>query len=297
MKKPVTLIFINAMILIVVFALLAQSLFVVQRLAQVHHVRGIVEVQRGGQGSWNRLVADQTIAVGDVVRTGNNGQAEFVWADKTRWRLMPGAQLTIASATTNSAQGVENARFELDEGKLFVRSVKPRRAGSSLRVQTPGAVATVTGTVFSVEAMPDGTTCVESYAGQVQLESNGHQATIGAGTAGITGPDFIDATPISGAAFRALPNLIRPTLTARVRLLSGGQVWIDGATEAGNALAINGRRALVLGNGSFARRFALAAGHNQWQIVATDKHGARTVECRALDYNASSGQTRESVCR
>ena len=297
MKKPVMLIFLNTMILIVVFALLAQSLFVVQRLAQVQDVRGIVEVQRGGQGEWNRLVAGQTVAPNDVVRTGTNGQIAFLWADKTRWRLMPGAQLTIASATTNSAQGVENARFKLDEGKLFVRIVKPQRAGSSFRVQTPGAIATATGTVFSVEAMPGGATGVESYAGQVQLESDGHQATIMAGTAGVTAPDSIALTPNSGAAFRAMPDLIQPTLTVSALKVHDSQVWIHGATEAGDALEINGWRALVLGNGTFARRFTLLPGHNQWQIAATDKHGARTLECRALDYNASSGESRESVCQ
>ena len=38
MRRSTSLIFINAMILIVVFALLAQSLFIVQRLAKVEGV-------------------------------------------------------------------------------------------------------------------------------------------------------------------------------------------------------------------------------------------------------------------
>ena len=297
MKKPVALIFINAMILIVVFALLTQSLFVVQRLARTQNVRGLVEVQRGGQGEFRALSSGQPVAVGDVVRTSSDGQIEFVWADQTRWTMAPNTQLTVANATRNSAQGAENARFELDEGKLFVRIVKPLRAGSSFRVRTPRGVATATGTVFSVEVMPDGATCVQSYAGQVQLESDGHQATISAGTAGITGPDSIEMTPIAGADFRALPDLIRPALSARLKQLSGNHVWVGGATEAGDALEINGHRALVLGDGIFGRRFTLLPGHNQWQIVATDKHGARSQQCRALDYDVRAGAARASVCR
>ena len=300
MKKPVVLIFVNAMILIVVFALLAQSLFLVQRLAQTSDVQGVAEVQRGGKGDFARLVAGQTVAVGDVVRTGSNGNVEFLWADKTRWKLMPNSQLTVANATHNSARGNENSRFQLDEGKLFVRIVKPFRKGSSFEVQTPRAVAKATGTVFSVEAMPSGATCIETYAGQVQIESDGHQATVTAGTAGTagtTGPDSIEMTPISGADFRAWPELIRPALDARVQKTSGATVWVRGETEPGDALEINGQRALILSNGSFARRFTLAPGRNRWQIAATDKHGARSQICHALDYDAQSGVARESACQ
>lgn len=297
MKKPVLLIFVNAMILLVVFALLAQSLFIVQRVAQASGVQGTVEVQRDGRGEFVALAAGQMVGVGDKVRTGAEGQVEFTWADKTRWKLTPNTQMTIASATINSVKRAENARFMLDEGKLFVRIVKPIREGSSFEVQTPRAVATVTGTVFSVAIQPDGATCVEAFAGRVQMESNGHAATVEAGTAGVTGPDAIEMMPIAGADFRAQPDLIAPWLNVSAQPAQGAIAFVRGSTEAGNALEINGQCALVLGNGSFVRRFVLTPGHNQWQIVATDKHGVRSQACRALDYNANSARARASDCR
>ncbi len=296
MKKPVLLIFVNAMILIVVFALLAQSLFIVQRIAQTSDVSGIVEVQRRGKGEFQVLGNNQTVAVGDVVRTGANGHVEFLWADQTRWKLMPGSQLTVANATINAAKHAENACFQLDEGKLFVRIVKPIQAGSSFEVSTPNATARVTGTVFSIEVQPGGATCVESYAGQVNMESGGHHALVMAGTAGVTGPDAIEMMPMSGADFRAQADLVRPNLSARAQALKGAAAFVTGSTEAGNLVKINGKRALVLGNGGFGRRCTLEPGLNQWTIIATDKHGAQSQVCRALNYDASAGTARVAAC-
>ena len=297
MRKPVLLIFINAMILIIVFVLLAQSLLIVQRVAQAEGVKGIVEVQRGGRGEFQALKSGQIVAVSDVVRTGNNGQVEFTWADKTRWKLTPGTQLTVAKATINSAKNAENARFRLDTGKLFVRIVKPIQTGSSFEVQTPRATASVKGTVFSVEVKTGGATCIETFAGRVQMESEGRQALVDPGMAGTTGLHRIDLTRISGADFRAQPDLVNPALSAVPTPMNGAVIIIKGTSEAGNTLEINGQRALMLGDGRFARRFELKPGHNQWQIVATDKHGAKSSICRALDYNASTGVISASACR
>lgn len=300
MRKPVLLIFVNAMILIVVFALLAQSLFVISRLAHANGVRGIVRVQRVGQSNFVALASAQTVAVGDVVSTGKNGQVEFTWADKTRWKLMPNTRLTIEKAMVNTVKDSENSQFRLDAGKMFVRIVKPIEAGSSFVVQTPNARAQVAGTVFSVEVQPSGATRIETFAGRVKMESAGKLTFIGAGnaaTAGARGSNSIVKTHASGNDFRKQADLVRPTLDARAQPMNKDVVIIRGATEAGNTLQINGQKALLLGNGSFARRFTLLPGHNEWKIVATDKHGAKSVLCRALDYNVTSNSADVSSCR
>lgn len=300
MRKPVLLIFINAMILIIVFVLLAQSLLIVSRVAQAESARGIVEVQRAGEGEFRALTSGQMVAVGDVVRTGKNGQVEFTWADKTRWKLTPNTQLTVAKATTNTANSSENSRFRLDAGKLFVRIVKPLEEGSLFEVQTPSARAWVVGTVFSIAVGSDGETRIETFAGRVQMESEGKRAFVSAGnaaTSGKPGLHSIALTRISGANFLTQPDLVRPSLSARAQPMNKDVVFVRGTTEAGNTLEINGQRALMLGNGSFARRFTMKPGHNQWKIVATDKHGAVSSVCCALDYNTSTGAVSASACR
>ena len=297
MRKPVLLIFVNAMILIVVFALLAQSLFIVSRVAQAAGVRGVVAVQRGGQGKFQALASGEMVAVGDVVRTGRGGQVEFTWADKTRWKLTPNTQLTIAKATINTAKNLETSRFRLDAGKLFVRFVKPIEEGSSFEVQTPRARVWVKGTVFSIAIEPNGATRVETFAGRVKIEADGRRAFVDAGGAATSGPHSITMARSSGADFRRQPDLVRPALSARAQPMNKDVVTVKGATEAGNLLEINGERALMLGNGNFARRFTLTPGHNQWTIVATDKHGAKSTVCRALNYNANTETARASACR
>lgn len=300
MRKPVLLIFINAMILIIVFVLLAQSLLIVTRVAQAEGAKGIVQVQRGGQGKFAALKSGQTVMVGDVVRTGKNGQVEFTWADKTRWKLTPDTQLTISQAITNTASNSESSRFRLDKGKLFVRIVKPVKDGSIFEVQTPGARASVVGTVFSIAALPGGKTRIETFAGRVQMESAGKSISVPAGnvaTSGLSGANSIALKKFSGAAFLKQPDLVRPTLNARAQPMNKDVIIVRGTTEAGNTLEINGQRALMLGNGGFARRFTLVPGHNQWQVVATDKHGAISRACRALDYNANTGAVSASACR
>ncbi len=298
MRKPVLLIFINAIVLIIVFALLAQSLLVVTRVAQAERARGLVEVQRAGTGSFSALASGQTVAVGDVVRTGKDGQVEFTWADKTRWKLTPNTQLVVAKATTNNARDSEVSRFRLDSGKLFVRIVKPVRPGSSFEVQTPSARAWVVGTVFSIAALPDGSTRIETFAGRVQMESRGKRIFVPAGNVATSGgSNAMALTRFSGADFLAQPDLVRPTLSARAQPMNKDVVIVRGTTEAGNTLEINGRRALMLSNGGFGRRFTLAPGHNQWKIVATDKHGAVSSVCSALDYNAATETVSPSSCR
>ena len=297
MRKPVLLIFTNAMILIVVFVLLAQSLLVVQRLAQADKVQGVVEVQRGGRGDFVALVSGKTVAVGDVVRTGANGTVEFTWADKTRWKLTPNTQLIVANATINSAKNAENSQFQLDSGKLFVRIVKPIKQGSSFEVRTPRATASVQGTVFSVEVAPSGTTRVETFAGRVKLQSDGRTALVEAGNAAMTSANSIELAHFSGADFRAQTELIRPELSAFVKPMNKDIVIVRGETEVGNQLRINGQRALMLGNGKFGRRFPMKPGHNEWRVIATDKHGVQSSVCRAMDYDAKADTTSASACR
>ena len=297
MRKPVLLISVNAIILIFVFVLLAQSLLVNSRLAQADRVQGIVQVQRAGTGSFVALNKGQPVAVGDVVRTGNNGQVEFNWPDKTRWKLMSNARLTIDQASVNNAKDSENSQFQLDAGKLFVRIVKSVKAGSSFAVQTPNALVQVVGTVFSVDVQADGETKVETFAGRVQVNSAGKRVYVDRGNAATAGANSIVMTRTSGADFRLQPDLVRPLLNAIVQPMNKDIVIIKGVTEAGNTLEINKQKALMLANGSFARRFTLAPGHNQWQIVTTDKHGAKSIACRALNYDASADKTSPSSCR
>ena len=294
MRKPVLLIFANAMILIVVFMLMAQSLFVVQRIAQAGEVKGLVEVKRG-DGEFQPLATNAIVAVGDTVRTGRDGSVEFTWADKTRWKLAANTQLTVKKASVNKK--VETSQFRLDAGQVFVRLVKRLAPASRFEIETPTAVAAVRGTVFSV-AVDQGQTKVEVFKGQVKVSAqDGGEMMVDPGHEGTTGAGRVKIADARGEAFLAQPTLIRPDLELEVRAIQNEFAVLRGSTEVGNTLLVDEKPAKVLGTGAFFKRVKLQPGHNQWKVVAKDKHDETTSECRAVEFDAAKKQMTESTCK
>lgn len=296
MRKPVLLIFTNALILIVIFVLLAQSLFLVQRIAQAGEVKGKVEVARRG-GDFSPLKSGQTVIVGDEVRTGQDGIAEFTWADKTRWRVMPNSRLTIKKAIVNSVKKAEISQFRLDAGKVFIRIVKSFAPGSSFEVETPTAVAAVRGTVFSVEVAGNQTK-VGVYKGAVKVSdgAKNQSKTITPGQEALAGEAKIALGATDNAAFQSQPTLLKPSLEAQIKT-RGDLIFLWGETETGDKVSINGQNAKVLNNGTFRKSLKLVAGYNEWKIASTDKHNAQNSACRAVNYDAKTRSVTETACR
>ena len=277
MKRPIFLIFTNAMILIVIFCLLAQSLIVVSRLAVTTEAKGTVEVQRGGRGAWQPLVQKLAVKVGDNVRTGKNSQVEFVYADGTRFKLMPESQLTVSRASYNSALKSEDSDLHLTQGKVFVRIMKSLTPSSSFQVDTPTAVAAVRGTIFSVEAK-EGRTQVAVWKGHVDVSStNGKEQTqITPGRCVDVAPNVVktEADTALAAQFAQETSIVKPYLDFDAHFNGNGGILVRGSTEAGDTLMINGTRQKVFGNGGFLKVIPVKAGESSVTVTTQDKHGA-----------------------
>lgn len=286
MRRPVFLIFVNAMILIVVFALLTQSLFVVQRLAQARAVAGRVEVQGGGRGAFRLLATNDFVRSGDIVRTASDGVAEFVWAGGTRWKAMPNTLIKIKKAT--ASRKAETSQLEMASGKVFVRIARELGPSSRFEIQTPTAVASVRGTIFSVEVQ-GGQTQVRVWKGTVALsDKSGQKALIEPGQQGSASEAAIATRPDAQSSdFAAQPSIVRPQLEAGVRALGAGEALVWGTTEAGDALTVNGQSTRVLGNGAFRLKMSVPR-DGKITIVASDKHGATSTWQGALPVGAAS---------
>ena len=294
MRKPVLLIFANASILIVLFCLMAQSLFIVSRLASAKAVSGQVELRRNGGGAFQPVTLGETVKTGDEIQTGANGRAEFAWADGTRWKLEPNTRLSITRAASNSWRKTEQTQFRLDAGKVFVRVVKTLAPGSSFQIETPSAVAAVRGTVWSIEVAGDQTR-VGVYKGFVEVTGAKGAETVRPGKEAVAGGGAVSLESArDNAAFEANPDLLRPALDVDVRPAKGGAI-LTGQTEAGDALTLGSECVHVLSNGAFVRRVPLQVGHNEWKLSATDKHAATSTACRALEYDGKTATA--SVCR
>jgi len=292
MRRPVFLIFANAMILIVAFAMLTQIVFVVNLLASVDVVRGTVSVQRGGQGEFTTLARGAFVKTGDVLRTASNGNAELVWAGGTRVKMLPNSVMAIQSAQSNGLRRSSNSRFRLEQGKIFVRLARNLAPSSRFEVQTQGAVASVRGTIFSVETKGDeGDTRIAVYRGAVDLKSGGSRQLIGEGQAARSGADGTSGPiAISRAAqseFKPELSIIQPSLIARAKRV-GDAALLSGRVEIGSRLDINGQSVPVLANGAFFQRFPVKPGRNLWTFVVTDRHSDTQTLMRTLDVPLSS---------
>jgi hypothetical protein len=279
MRRPVLLIFINAMILIVVFCLMTQSLVIIQRLARAEKLTGLVEVQRSGKGSFQPLAEGDMIKTSDVVRSGDNGVAEFKWADGTRWKIMPRTEITVKKSTHNSLKKADQSQLKLTAGKVFIRIVKALKPASQFEVETPTAVAAVRGTIFSVEYR-NGKSEVAVFKGKVQVRSGVDEAAITPGQAAVsTAPSELAVAQDKAASadFASQQSIVLPELEAKIEALSSGAIWVQGQSESGDKVLINGRPARVLGNGMFRYRLKNAAPGQAVTVVAVDKHGARAV--------------------
>lgn len=297
MRRPVLLIFINAMILIVVFCLMTQSLVVIQRLAQADKVSGRVEVQRGGAGAWKALAQNDMIKTGDVVRSAAASSAEFKWADGTRWKIMPGTEITVKKSTRNTVKRADRSELKLTAGKVFIRIVKALQPASSFEVETPTAVAAVRGTIFSVE-FKNGKSEIAVFKGRVAVKSDGEEETIEPGRAAISNApgDLREQSDASAAAqFESEQTIVLPELEAKLETLPNGKIWVTGQTESGDSVLINGKTARVLGNGAFRQRVKLSSSTQAVTIIATDKHGARATRVLYAEKTANNAAASTSA--
>jgi len=298
MKRPIFLIFANAMILIVAFAMLTQLVFVVNLLAVAETVSGHVSFQRGGRGEYATLARGAFVKTGDVLRTTSDGSAEFVWAGGTRVKMMPNTQMVIQSAQSNGLRHSSTSRFRLERGKIFVRLTRNLAPSSRFEVQTKGAIASVRGTIFSVETQgEEGDTRIAVYRGTVQMASGDQKQLVGEGQAalagvtdanGAAGANQIAVSRASQSEFAPESSITKPGLIARAKRVGGGAALLSGNAETGSILTINGQSVPILANGTFFRRVRLQPGHNSWTFVVTDRHADTQTITRTLDVPRST---------
>lgn len=281
MRKPVLLIGTNAIILIAIFLLLAQSLVVAQKVAHSVHVRGSVQFQHSGQGSFMSLQEGSPLKPGDVIHTGPGGTTELTWLDGTRIKVLPNSNLLLQKASYNSVRHTEDSELKLNEGKIFVRVVKPMADGSKFAILTPSATASVHGTVFSVAADP-GKTEVSVFRGSVSVQQNGDGASSSATTFTVVPGHDLTLIPygnirkdvrIGAEPFEAEPTIIQPALEARLSDVKDGQALLQIASESGNKVTVNGQSADEVSTGIFSTPVKVAGVKQSFTVTSTDKHG------------------------
>lgn len=153
--------------------------------AAISEIEGTAEQRNDEKTSWATAAVGQTLNVGNQVRTGPESLAAIQFAEGAITRLGPDTLFTVSELGGDSQNPL--IKLRLAAGQLFVLITGSLGAGS-VEVETPVGVASVRGSLMSVEVADDGrivVTCLEttgnchleSESGSVEIQS-GQQAEI-----------------------------------------------------------------------------------------------------------------------
>ena len=108
------------------------------------NVSGTVELKAGEQAAWTQALPGASVPSGSQVRTGADGRAELKFKNKTSVWLKPSTNVALEQ------QGAKHNRIILANGSMKLR-VPHLGFREKFEVRTPVAVASVRGTVFTVD--------------------------------------------------------------------------------------------------------------------------------------------------
>ena len=194
--------------------------------------------------------------------------------------MAPRTEMTVKKSSTHTMRGSDDSEFVLTNGTIFVRIMKALAPQSRFEVQTPTAVAAVRGTIFMVKveagktqvAVHKGSVKVSSGEGSLRTESLIEPGTV----ASSSSPGDVNSGKDAEmeAQFAAQTDIIKPELSAKIlKLQKGEKLLLQGRTEAGNSVTVNGENVSVLENGMFNKRTPSHTGKNEFKITTTDQHG------------------------
>jgi hypothetical protein len=211
---------------------------------------------RGRAADWATASEGQTVAANGGVRTGSDSRARVDISDGSIIRLAASTTFTLTELSPSPNDSI--TRFLLDAGKVWLE-VTQTLGGGIFAIETPVGVATVRGSLMSVEYFPaDGhmiITCLEgacrltaSSGAFVDLEA-GEQAEIAAFGQDPSPAQTIDAAQVSAWATEfpeaaaavatttpGAPPTPTPTQTATSTPLARPGAW-SGQTEQGWSLS------------------------------------------------------------
>lgn len=132
-------------------------------------VCGVVEVQKHGTDTWDRVFDKALLVFDDSVRTRLGALARLLYYDSSMLKLKENTVVQIGSG-----------ELRVQVGEAWVRIIKK---GTHFQVVTPTLIAGVKGTIFDVSVKEQGTSSVRTYNGLVAVNAGGEEVLISAGYA------------------------------------------------------------------------------------------------------------------
>ncbi|QJE97249.1 FecR domain-containing protein [Luteolibacter luteus] len=149
--------------------------------AQVLEIENIVQASKGAHGAWTAAAKDQSLAVGDRVRTRQRSRATLKLTDLYTMRLEQFTTVEIAPGLFQETK----PRLDVGSGAAFIFS---REKGGEIDIKTPAANGAMRGTQLYVHVAANGTSRFHVLEGEVELANPQGKLVLAAGEAGEAAP-------------------------------------------------------------------------------------------------------------
>lgn len=130
-------------------------------------VVGDVSVKKMGAADWREVAVEDTLEMGDAIKTGKDSYCELQMVKRGIFRVENSSELYLATLVNNDDK--INSRMKLAKGGIALKPNKLQQ-GEKFEVETSTAVAAVRGTKFSVNVDENGDTKVAVNEGKVALQ-------------------------------------------------------------------------------------------------------------------------------
>ncbi len=243
--------------------------------AQFLAVGGAVSFRSGEDGDWQAARPRRALAVGDYVRTGENGSAQIVFSNGTLYTVRPNTLFRLSQ--TRSASGREEQAIRMDYG--WVNLATSQRESN---VSTPEAEAWVETDSAASVTYDKGARRSQflSYQGALRVATKGGQERrvgesqqVTQSGVGLSTPESLPAVPLPvtpfdnhqvnlasqrlALAWQPVPGAVRYALQ-----ISRSQLFLDNVIDSQNRTRPGATLGLK-GEGTFL-----------WRVAAIDGQGA-----------------------
>lgn len=181
----------------------------------VRTLHGAVRWRERPDSDWQALRPGQALQAGAQLQTEANSSALLTLANGTEILCQPESWLSLDALSAYAGGLMADSRLRLQSGQAEIRTPAAGLLQQRMRVLTPGAQATVRGTVFRV-GVHERHTREETVSGSVTLSAAGQEVHVanGQGTVVTEG-----AAPLPPRPLLSAPELVAwPTLVEQLPL-------------------------------------------------------------------------------
>jgi hypothetical protein len=152
--------FMSAVLTGVAFVAVAAS---AESVAKISIVEGEASVLRAGAEEWRPARPNMPVSAGDQLYTRKESFMEIQYTMGTVLRMNENTKIVMQMANADTA------RTQNTIGNVWVNMKKLTKQGKSFDVSSPTAVASIRGTIFQMDALPDSATYVAVFDGKVAV--------------------------------------------------------------------------------------------------------------------------------